>query len=101
MRIRNVRIGTRSRREHARLIARLGLLCESVNRSLGTGAILLECRESILDLEEGFEAPGVDLLFSARASDEEVYWRDIEPVYRKAVMAIGHVDQQLENRDRR
>jgi hypothetical protein len=99
MRIRNVRMGTRSRREHAKLVARVGLLSENVNRSLDMGGILLECRESSLDLEEGFEAPSVDLLFSPQTNYEDVYWREIETVYRKALASIADVDQELENRN--
>jgi hypothetical protein len=92
-------MGTRFSAEHAKLIARVGLLAERVNRSLGTDSVLLECRESSVSLEEGFEAPSVDLLFSPTMNDEDMYWQNIEPVYRKALASIGDVDQELENRN--
>ena len=99
MRMRNVRIGTRSPSEHSKLIRRVAVLCQTVNQSMARCSLRLYGCEANLSLSEGFEAPGVDILFLPESDDEMSYWKDIEGIYKRAVATVGKVDMMLRKMD--
>lgn len=85
MRVRNVRVITRSWTEHTYLRECLKHLAFVSNEQSDTCHVRLVCVEDSIIVGGGETAPSLDLIFMRGVGAENEYWSDLEIVYQNAV----------------
>jgi hypothetical protein len=78
------------RAAHVRLERMLARLVETTNAGLEEAGVLLRVAPSVVNSDDGLQAPGLDLIFEPESADERRYWELLEPAYQRC---LAHLDE--------
>jgi hypothetical protein len=92
-RVRHVRLLPRSRAEHEQLARMLTQLVALSNDGAADADVGVTWKESVVRSGRSLEAPGFDLVFEPRTTDERTYWQALELPYRRCLAHVGQVDR--------